>query len=240
LQKALAAASSDPNPNTSLYVVWLGANDGLYWFYTGGTPFGSLGSTTGSVLGGAPVPGKTAAQSIGNAVQNVVTAVGGLIASGAKHILVPNLLDFGKSPLYNNSPVLSSAVTQLTVGFNSGLSLGLNGLRAANPGVDIMEFDTFGLFNDVLANPASYGFDNVTTRCVLANQTLDPTCNPDSWFFWDRTHPTTAAHALMAAGMFGVVKDASPPLSVPGPLPVAGAAAAYGCSRRLRRRLLRR
>lgn len=240
LQQALATTASDPDPNSSLYVVWLGANDGLYWFYTGGSPLGTLGSNTGSVLGGLPQPGKTAGQSISNAVQNVVTAVGSLIASGAKKILVPNLLDFGQSPLYNTDPQASAAVTQLTLGFNSGLSQGLKTLRASNPGVDIMEFDTYSLFNKVKANPTAYGFDNVSTRCVLANQTVDPACNPDRWFFWDRTHPTTAAHALIAEGMVAVVNDAANPQSVPGPLPVVGGAAAFGFSRRLRRRLLRR
>jgi phospholipase/lecithinase/hemolysin len=240
LQQALAASSSDPDPNSSLYVVWLGANDGLYWFYTGGSPLGSLGSNTGSVLGAPPQPGQNAAESVGNAVKNVVTAVGSLIANGAKKILVPNLLDFGKSPLYNTDPLSSAAVTQLTLGFNSGLSNSLKSLRAANPGVDIMEFDTFSLFNNVRANPTVYGFDNASTRCVQANQTLDPACNPDRWFFWDRTHPTTAAHALISEGMYAVVNEASSPQSVPGPLPVAGAAAAFAFSRRLRRRLLRR
>lgn len=240
LQGALLATGSDPDPNSSLYVVWLGANDGLYWFYTGGSPSGTLGSNTGSVLGGAPQAGKTAAESIDNAVKNVVTAVGALIANGARKILVPNLLDFGKSPLYNGDPVASAAVTQLTLGFNSGLKQGLGTLRAANPGVDIMEFNTFNLFNSVRANPAAYGFDNVSTRCVLANQTIDPACNPDRWFFWDRTHPTVKAHALIAEGFYQLVNEASNPQSVPGPLPVAGAAAAYGFSRRLRRRLLRR
>ncbi|MEB3265967.1 MAG: hypothetical protein VKN13_05060, partial [Cyanobacteriota bacterium] len=113
------------------------------------------------------------------------------------------------------------------------LSSGLQALQAANPGVDIMEFDTFNLFDQVADNPAGFGFDNVANRCLQANQTLDPACDPGRWFFWDDIHATTAAHGLMARAMFEQVYE------VPAPLPVAGAAVAFGWARRLRRRLRR-
>lgn len=226
-------ASGNPSPETTLHVVWLGANDGLYFFYTGGTAT-TTGSTTGTVLGGPPVAGVTADQNIGNAVTNVVTAVSALINNGARHILVPNLLDFGQAPLYNSNPTLAAQVTDLTQGFNAGLAISLNKLKAAHPEVDLMTFDTYSLFNQLDANPAAYGFSNTSDRCLLANQTLDPACNPSNWFFWDAIHPTTAAHSLIAQQMFQQVHTAE----VPGPLPVAGLAA-FAWSRRLRRRLSR-
>jgi len=231
LNAALAVAN--PDPDRTLHVVWLGANDGLYFFYTGGSAI-TTGSTTGTVLGGPPVPGVNATQGVGNAVQNVITTVSTLIANGARHILVPNLLDFGQAPLYKDNPTLAAQVTGLTAGFNNGLDLGLKLLRAANPTIDIISFDTFSLFNQVDADPAAYGFTNTSDRCVLANQTIDPNCtgdDPSKWFFWDGTHPTTAAHALIAQEMYKQTYE------VPGPLPVAGLAAAFCWSRRMRRRL---
>jgi phospholipase/lecithinase/hemolysin len=233
-QLAGALATPTPKPDRSLHVVWLGANDGLYFFYSGGSA-STPGSTTGTITGGAPVPGVNAAQGVGNAVTNVLTGVSALIASGARHILVPNLLDFGQAPLYKSNPALAAQVSALTLGFNTGLANGLNTLKAAHPEVDLMTFDTYSLFNQVDANPAAYGFTNTSDRCVLPNQTLDPSCTPSSWFFWDGTHPTTAAHTLIANEMYKRVYTAE----VPGPLPVAGLAAAFGWSRRLRRRLRR-
>jgi phospholipase/lecithinase/hemolysin len=69
---------------------------------------------------------------------------------------------------------------------------------------------------------------NVSDRC-LVNLTVVPGCDPNQWFFWDGNHPTTQGHSLIAQAMFQ---------QVPGPLPLAGAAAAFGWSRQLRRRIL--
>jgi phospholipase/lecithinase/hemolysin len=90
-----------------------------------------------------------------------------------------------------------------------------------------MAFDTFGLFNRILAEPAAYGLTNVSNRCVV-NLVQVPACNPDQWFFWDGTHPTSKGHSLIAREMFQ---------QVPGPLPLAAAAATFGWSRQLRRRV---
>ncbi|MEB3265983.1 MAG: SGNH/GDSL hydrolase family protein, partial [Cyanobacteriota bacterium] len=158
-QLADALTTVDPNPERSLYVVWLGGNDVLYWFNSGGLTTGE-GSTPGTMLGGSPVAGVDLPTVIGNAVTNVITAVSGLIAKGATNILVPNQLDFGRAPLYNTS-LLAPQISLIAQGFNAGLSSGLQALQAANPGVDIMEFDTFNLFDQVADNPAGFGFDNV-------------------------------------------------------------------------------
>jgi hypothetical protein len=100
-------------------------------------------------------------------------------------------------------------------------------LKGANPQVDLMAFDTFGLFNTISSQPANYGLTDISNRCVVDFVQV-PACNPDQWFFWDATHPTTKGHSLIAQEMFR---------QVPGPLPLAGAAAAFSWSRRLRRRL---
>jgi hypothetical protein len=48
------------------------------------------------------------------------------------------------------------------------------------------------LFNDILANPATYGFSNVANAC---NST--PGCNPNTFLYWDNEHPTTYADSLV-------------------------------------------
>lgn len=232
-QLPAAVAAADPDPQRSLYLVWLGANDGLYWMYTGGSASTS-GSTPGTASGAAPQAGATAAQLVANGVQNISTVLSGLIGKGARHILVSNLIDFGKAPGFSSDAAKSAQITQMVNALNAGIHAEMQVLRAANPQADLMEFDAYAMFNEVLANPTGFSFDNITNRCVLPNQSLDPGCDPNRWFFWDGSHPTTAAHALIASRMFSTAYEAP----VPAPLPLAGAAVAFSWARRLRRRLL--
>ncbi|MEB3259883.1 MAG: SGNH/GDSL hydrolase family protein [Cyanobacteriota bacterium] len=212
-------------PNNTLFVIWLGANDGLYWLKTQSAP--GIGSTPGTITGGAPAANSTPADLINNAVANLEQGIQTLINAGASHILVPNLLDMSLAPSFNADPLQAFLIRQLVLGFNTRLAQTLTDLSAANPQVDLMPFDMFALFNDIHSQPASYGLTNVSDRCVV-DLAIVPACNPDQWFFWDSLHPTTKGHSLIAQAMFQ---------QVPGPLPLVGAAAAFGWSRRLRRRL---
>jgi len=197
-------------PSKTLFVFWLGGNDGAYRLKTQ-TAVG-IGSTPGTITGGAPSAGKNANQLLANALNNVEIGIQTLIAEGASHILVPNLLDLSLTPFYSGKPTLAASVKQLVLGFNAGLSAKISSLKAANPQADLMAFDTFGLVNRISSQPASYGLTNVTDRCVVEAVQL----------------PTTKAHGLIAEAMFQ---------QVPGPLPLAAAAAAFRWSRQLRRRL---
>jgi outer membrane lipase/esterase len=212
-------------PETTLFVVWMGANDGLYWLKTQ-TAFG-IGSTPGTITGGPPLANSTRVQLLDNAVANIEAGIQTLINNGASHILVPNLHDLSLAPSFNTDPLQAVLIKQLVLGFNAHLATKLSALKAANPQVDLMPFDMFALFNQINSQPASYGLTDISNRCVV-DLALVPACNPDQWLYWDNLHPTTKGHSLIAQAMFQ---------QVPGPLPLAGAAAAFGWSRRLRRRL---
>ena len=209
-------------PDTTLFVFWMGPNDALYWLNTQ-TGLG-IGSTPGTIIGGPPSAGKTSSELVANALNNVEIGIQRLINNGASHIMVPNILDLSQAPQYNNNPTLAAVIKNLVLDFNSGLSTKIDGLKAANPQVDLIAFDTFDLFNRISSQPADFGLTNIKDRCV----TNLSTCNPDQWFFWNGTNPTTQGHALIAQEMLQ---------QVPGPLPLAGAAAAFSWSRQLRRRL---
>jgi len=65
--------------------------------------------------------------------------------------------------------------------------------------------NTFGLFNEMLANPSAFGFANVTTPACGATPSLLCTSanlvTPDAastFFYADGAHPTTAGHAVIA------------------------------------------
>jgi hypothetical protein len=51
--------------------------------------------------------------------------------------------------------------------------------------------------------------------------------------FRDENHPTTAVHGIVGSAFFRAIR-----MPIPGPEPVVGALAAFGWSRRLRRRIV--
>ena len=128
---------------------------------------------------------------VNSAVNNLANSITTLANAGAQHILVPNMVDLGATPLADALNV-ESYLTSLTRSFNRTLAQRLNTLDAALA-AHIIQFDTFSAINAVLANPAAYGFSNVDDACLFS-----PACtDPDSFLFWDLVHPTTYTHALL-------------------------------------------
>ena len=182
-------ASADAN---AVYVVWGGANDFLT---PGATPI------LPACLG---LPATS--QPICTAVTNIANAVAALAALGAHHILVPNLSDLGKTAsAIAAGPAYQAGATALTIGFNNALGAALAGVSSLFPG-SVIPFDTFSLFNQILADPLSYGFFDTTHACLTgsassATSTFSATCaaiGPDHYIFWDGIHPTTHAQGLLA------------------------------------------
>jgi outer membrane lipase/esterase len=160
----------------SLVVVWAGAND-----------LQNRAATTPS------------ATLIAQTVGNVATAVGTVAARGGRTFLVGNLPDLGRTPggiASGRGPSFSGLVQA----YNTSLIGALNGLEASR-GIKIVVLDTFGLFNDVLANPSLYGITNTTIPCL---GTTGPTgacataAAAQTALFFDPIHPTATAHAVLA------------------------------------------
>ena len=127
------------------------------------------------------------------AITNITGIPGTLLAGGATRILVPGMPHFGLTPSFAADP---SGVTAAAEGFNAGLQSALGG--SLPPG-SWQSYDTFGFLRAAVANPAAYGFTNVTDSCVDT-----PACigNPATWnqyLFWDSLHPTTSAHGFLGA-----------------------------------------
>lgn len=141
------------------------------------------------------------AATISSAMSNLYFAVGDLFALGARHILMPNMPDLGITP-YGLGSGFSAGLSALTVGFNIALDNMIDTLEFHLSGLDIIEFDTFAYVNDVVANPASYGFTNVTAPCVMV-----ACANPDQYLFWDGVHPTAAAHRMLGDALMATVPE---------------------------------
>ncbi|MBL8397174.1 MAG: PEP-CTERM sorting domain-containing protein [Candidatus Accumulibacter sp.] len=179
------------DPATSLFVVWLFPNDVFSWSQTGQLP--------GTATGAPGVPGNLN-QLIGNGINNIITTVTTLAAYGGRHFLVPNMPDISLTPAFSGNADLS----MLSHAFDANLALALSGLQALIPSIEIVQFDTNAAYAEVIANKASYGLTDVSTACLSS-----PTCDPNTWLFWDGVHPTAKGHEILAAKFKAAIPEPS-------------------------------
>ena len=139
----------------------------------------------------------TPADIINRAVTNLLGLVASLFqALGAQHILVPGLPDLGLIPELSGDPIGAALASAATDAFNAAL---LAGLPAG-----VRYFDTAAMVRAMVSNPAAFGFVNVTDPCFTGSTVC---ADPDLYLFWDRVHPTTAAHAALAVGFARAVPE---------------------------------
>lgn len=180
----------DPN---ALYTVWGGPND-LF------DQMGSLdlfSSTLANDINSI----------INTGVGNIVTAVSSLSAAGANNILVPNMPNLGITPggLWLDQYLATTTGLEGLVGLGELVSQEFNSALAASlmaSSTDVLLIDTFSFLNDVVMDPAAFGFSDVANGCV-SNLVGDLEAAPGfsdcaGHLYFDIVHPTTAAHALLA------------------------------------------
>jgi phospholipase/lecithinase/hemolysin len=135
---------------------------------------------------------------LAGAVTNVATMVSKLYAAGARHILLVNSTDVGRTPqVVALGPLATTTATTLSQQFNAAVSAQLPALRTASPGLTIYPVDIGALTAQVAANPSSFGFTNVSAACV----SLSPPSlcgSPTTYFYWDGFHPTQATGKLVS------------------------------------------
>ena len=151
----------------ALYVIWGGANDYLDGATDTMTP-----------------------------VSNLVGYIRSLAAVGARNFAVPNLPDLGRTPGYR-ATASAASLTQRAIAHDANLTAALQTLRTQLPTCNIVLFDVYAEFSQILANPAAYGFANTTDEAMQAMS-----ANPDTYLFWDTVHPTAAAHRLIASDAY--------------------------------------
>ncbi|MCP4578992.1 MAG: SGNH/GDSL hydrolase family protein [Deltaproteobacteria bacterium] len=184
LQKQVAdfitLASSYPTmiSDETLFVVWAGPND----FLSGGTDY----------LG---------------AVDNIETALDMLAVAGVKHLLVANMPNLGATPGLNPNPVLSESAKLLTQAFNATLEGSVDNFKQTYTSISVYYFDVYALFAEVIADPESYGFTDVTNAYVNDDDTVND--DGEIYLFWDSVHPMTLAHKLLAKKAADFVDGAS-------------------------------
>ncbi|WIG56842.1 MAG: Phospholipase/lecithinase/hemolysin [Rhodanobacteraceae bacterium] len=189
----LQATGGKADPNT-LYAVWGGANDVFY-----NVALAQLGMLT-------------PAQVQANLQTAAVTELGmiqSLGKAGARYVMVFNLPNIGVTPsALASGPQGAAQLTALSILYNSTLNNGL-----ANAGVNIIPVNTYAILNEIVADPARYGFTNVTQPACTGGDGSSFECLPagtpgatvtyqpgteNTYVFADGVHPTTATHAMLA------------------------------------------
>lgn len=177
----------------SLFVVWMGANNYLE-------------------LDHEP------AQMVGEVNDGIKNGLQRLVDSGAKHLLILNLPDLGKTP-YAKLIHAEELLTRLTVDHNQQLRLNLNQLQQRNPSVQWLHFDVNAMLHSFLSEPQHFGFTHVDKACyqsmaalpILAQYSkyslikmalsFNVNSKQDSCernLFFDFIHPASRTHELMA------------------------------------------
>ena len=111
-------------------------------------------------------------------------------------------------PPHFDNPSIPLAIQTLASGlaqsFDATVLGDLRGLEAG--GLKVYDLDTYDLLDRAIADPADFGFTNVSDPCWTGNFTSPSSgtlCSPtragqDKYLFWDEVHPTATAHRLTA------------------------------------------
>ncbi|WP_348267160.1 SGNH/GDSL hydrolase family protein [Edaphobacter paludis] len=152
-----------------------------------------LGGASSSALytfwgGGDDILG---AQNPITAADNIASQIKQVAADGGHNFLWLDLPGLGGVPALNGDPAAAAAANFASLEFDQEWATQVSTLDSLGINVIGVNIDT--LYNDILANPGAYGFNNVTDACMATAG-----CNPDTFLYWDSLHPTTSADALVA------------------------------------------
>ncbi len=185
--------SNPTNPANNLYLLWGGANDIL-----------DAAEATGATASSIDVAATTAAT-------NVYGEISMLYQNGARDFIWLNLPNLELTP---EGAGLSTAADLPTAvsDFNSSFNYDVSTIEAGTfPGMKLDAVDVSSLFNQLVADPAAYGFTNVTSSAQ--GQTG---VNPNDYLFWDGLHPTTAADQFLVSQTLSGIQTT---FSIPTPEP---------------------
>lgn len=177
----------DKASDDSLFVVWIGANNYL-----------ALPEETEKTL-----------QDVNAGIDHTLQR---LADKGAKHILVVNIPDLGRTPAALEFDAVDS-LTYYTQEHNKLLNNTVTHLKEKYPAVEWLYFDMDEAFGNVLEYPQDYGFTNITGTCAnsvvneitkksvlkMVAKTTPKSDVCDGYLFFDLVHPTALAHKVLGA-----------------------------------------
>jgi len=182
VERFLAARSGEPVEPGALVVLRAGAND----YLTAPWP---IGPACGEAI---------------NA--NLLAAAHALADAAATRFLIPSELPWGSSPIVPAALTMEdrAALNGLIAAQNDELRCALQELAAARR-LGIVQPDLHGLFLEILATPAAFGFHEVSRPALPDHPAAE------GFLWWDeRAHLTTAAHTLIAERAQAALTAAAP------------------------------
>ena len=151
------------------------------------------------IWGGTNDFGPHSTPDLAGTVANLSAEITELAKAGAKQFLVPDLMPLGEVPSVRRlGPQATAQYDALSKQFNTQLAAAEYGLEASLD-VKIHQLDVSGLVEQVLADPAGFGFTDLTDQAKSGDEG-DPgvvVANPDQYLFWDNIHPTETFQRLL-------------------------------------------
>jgi outer membrane lipase/esterase len=202
---AFTAAGGHFN-DSDVVTLWAGANN--YFFYAGlveADPADAMSLVTSGVA---------------TTISQLTADTSALISLGARTLIVPNLPNLGSTPDYNTSALGTELGDAFTTLHDEDLPAEMASLHAAT-GANIIILDDQLLLEKAIADPAAYGFANVTDACIDTPACVNGSvATQNTYLFWDGVHPTTHAQFLVAEYAADALHDFES-LSVPARLGTA-------------------
>lgn len=151
-------------------------------------------------------------------VADIVDHITTLATAGAQRFLTSTIMPLGQLPETNGGPNEALA-DALALQFNNLLAAELDTLRTTL-GITIHEFDTHGIMQSMIANPAAFGLTNVTDPVYVGDPGYlgggSTVGDPAEYLFWDEVHPSAAAQSFFADAAFAAVVPEPSSLALTG------------------------
>jgi phospholipase/lecithinase/hemolysin len=184
LLSQIAGLTPSPNLQSGLFTLISGGNDFLY----ASESLGENDSLWDIVMT--------------NAVMNLTNAISAIYTNGGRELIVANLVNVGLTPAFLTSPPgYATYVDGKVALFNMLFATALTNVLQYSPGLRLYFFDDNLAFSNFLSSAATYGFTDTTNGTLEDTNLLNKSFNGPGadYLFWDTVHPTTKAHALIAA-----------------------------------------
>jgi len=127
------------------------------------------------------------------AVDAIKSQIAAIAVAGGKTFVWLNMFPIERTPAGSAfAPALVPAIDQ----FNAAWAKALDELKIRFPDCMFIGVDFHGLSNAAFADPAKYGFANMTEAAQGKN------VDPDTYLFWDAIHPTSKGHQWLANAVY--------------------------------------